>query len=388
MKLSPKVIIILTILILVIGGGIAFAMNTPAARAERQFNLGDNYLQESKYMEAIPAFQKTIKLEPRNIPARLGLGQAYIAIEEFSNAEAVLKEVIDIDPNNIPAREKLFKGYVKAGDEVAANEVLKEISVLDPQKDLQQYDNDLHLAHAIGVSKASYDQAIIQMNDKQYLEALDSFQKVIWEDSGRYADAQLKTDDCKKAFVSLALQEAKDEAANKNYQRALYLTGQILQVDGSNQEASQLKNAYASILNQELETKNDVIQSLKNLLDEGLIPGIQFQIGTPISRVKEKFGSPDSEGYYDGGYYQKYGSYMYWMPRYDVAANITGITIFQGELLGVKIGNTKLKDVPAILGTPSAVDSMTYYGSKYTLRIEDYESNGIVFAVSLHKKSW
>jgi tetratricopeptide (TPR) repeat protein len=373
--------------VLLIGGGVTFAMNTPAVRAEHQLNLGNNLLQEGKCLEAIPALQKVIKLEPNNIPARLGLGQAYIAIEDFTKAEAVLKEVIDLDPNNIPAREELFKVYVKAGNEEAADGALKEISLLDPQRDMKQYDDDLDLARAISLSKANYDQAIILMNDKQYLDAIDSFQKVIRKDSIRYADAQLKVGDCREVFVDLTLQEAKDEAANKNYQRALDLTGQVLQVDSSNQEALQLKRDYTSVLNQELETKNDVTQSLTALLNEGMIPGIQFQIGTPILRVKEKLGSPESEGYYDGGYYQKYGNYMYWTPRRDAAENITGITIFEGELLGIKIGTTKLKDVPDIIGTPSAADSMTYYGSKYTLWVEDYESKGFVYSISLHKKS-
>ncbi|KUO71427.1 MAG: hypothetical protein APF81_08985 [Desulfosporosinus sp. BRH_c37] len=246
-KLSKKLIIIIaTVLVLVIGGGVAYATNTPTARADRELKLANKYLQDGKYQEAILAFEKVIQIEPKNIPARLGLGKVYVATKEFTKAETVLKEVIEIDQNNIPAREALFNVYLKEGNLDNAKTILKGISEVDPNKDVKQFNTDLESAKAISVSKASYDQGIKQMGDKQYLEAVDSFQKVIKEDTERYTDAQTKTSDCKKAFIDTTLQKAKDAAANNDYQTALNLIEQILKVDPNNQEALNLKSEYTN----------------------------------------------------------------------------------------------------------------------------------------------
>lgn len=63
MKVSKKLVIIaVAVLVLFIGGGVAYATNTPTARAERQLNLGNKYLQDGKYQEAILAFHFRIYL--------------------------------------------------------------------------------------------------------------------------------------------------------------------------------------------------------------------------------------------------------------------------------------------------------------------------------------
>ena len=108
---------------------------TPSARVDHQLNLGNKYLQEGKYQEAILAFQKVIQIEPKNIPARLGLGHVYVATSDFAKAETVLKEVIVIDQKNILARVDLFNVYLKEGNLDKADIILKEITTLDPIKD-------------------------------------------------------------------------------------------------------------------------------------------------------------------------------------------------------------------------------------------------------------
>ena len=247
MKITKKIVIIaVAVLVLLIGGGVAYATNTPTARADRQLNLGNKYLQEGKYQEAILAFQKVIQIEPKNISARLGLGQVYVSTKEYTKAEKVLKEVIQIDANNISAREDLFKIYLKVNDVVTANSVLQEMIIINPKKDVKQISSDLDAAKAINASHASYDQGIKQMNDKQYLEAMDSFQKVNKEDTERNADAQTKTSNCKKAFVDATLQKAEDAASNKDYQTALDFLDQVLKVDPNNQDALMLKSNYLS----------------------------------------------------------------------------------------------------------------------------------------------
>ena len=356
MKLSKKVIIIIAaIVVFIIGGGVAYATNTPTARAERQLNLGNKYSQEGKYQEAILAFQKVIEIEPKNIPARLGLGQVYVVTMEFAKAEKALKEVIDIDPKNIPARVDLFKVYLKEGNLDAANAILQEINQIDPNnKEVKQFSSDLEATKAINASTVSYDQGIKQMNDKQYLLAVDSFQKVIKEDIERYADARTKSDECKKAFIEETLQKATDAASNKDYQRALDLLEQVLKIDSNNQEALKLKSDYLSVF-QEME-KQKVSSSVNSKASNnensktinGTFPGIPFNIGTTQDTIIANLGQPKNIQEFEGSRRLYYDNYSF---RINKLANnrMFWTDISSGEVLGIKINSTMLSDVDDIL---------------------------------------
>lgn len=232
MKLSKKFIIItVTVLVLLTGGGVAYLYNTPTARADREITLANKYLQDGKYQEAISAFQKVIEIESINISARLGLGQVYVATKEFTKEEVVLKEVIGIDKNNIPAREQLLKVYMNVGNFDFANTILQEIVKIDPNRNVKPLNDELELAKTISISKANYDQGIHQMNSKLYIESMTSFQKVIKEDSERFTDAQTKITECKKANI---LQNAHDFADAKKYDEAIELLNDALKADVNN----------------------------------------------------------------------------------------------------------------------------------------------------------
>lgn len=388
MKASKKLIIIIaTVLVLVIGGGAVYATNTPIARAERQINLGNKYLQEGKYQEAILAFQKVIEIELKNIPARLGLGNAYIATKEFTKAETVLKEVIGIDPKNMPAREELFNVYIKEGNLDKANAILKEITTLDPRKDTKHFNADLDSAKAISTSKANYDQGIKQIGDKQYLEAVDSFQKVIKEDTERYTDAQTKIVDCKKAFVDATLQKAKDSASNEDYNKALNLLDQVLKIDSNNQEALKLKNDYIKKLRnkteQETSAKTEGLSSNDILLDvsQGRIPEVKFTVGTPFATIFAQLGRPQKEAWLPHSYHAMfYGSisYDYYDPsnKKDVnTLSVERIVVYSGgKALGFELGNVTFDDIQNVLGKTK--DGVVHYAS---------DPDGITYKIGTHQ---
>jgi len=56
-----------------------------------QLELGQRYLTEMNYEEAIVAFQKVIKLDDRNVEAYLGLSDTYVAIDDKENAMVILE---------------------------------------------------------------------------------------------------------------------------------------------------------------------------------------------------------------------------------------------------------------------------------------------------------
>ncbi|KGK91392.1 hypothetical protein DP73_03755 [Desulfosporosinus sp. HMP52] len=245
MNTSKKIAVIIAFVVILIGGGVAYATNNPTSRAERQLNLGNKYLQEGKYQEAILAFQKVIEIEPKNIPARLGLGKVYVARNELEKAEAVLKEVVSIDDKNIPAREDLFNVYLKEGNLDMAHAILNEIIQIDPNNNMvKQYTSDLAAAKALSESKANYDKGIQQMNNKQYLEAMHLFEKVIEVDKERFTDAQTKISECNKSYVDNGIQTATDLVRANKYEDAIKILNDVLKMDTNNQDVKKLIDQY------------------------------------------------------------------------------------------------------------------------------------------------
>ena len=88
----------------------------PPLTVEELLDLGDKYLLEMEYEQAIAAYLRVIEIDPQNIPARLGLAQAYIALERYDEAEERLLEVLELDPRNREAYVALQELYELTGD--------------------------------------------------------------------------------------------------------------------------------------------------------------------------------------------------------------------------------------------------------------------------------
>lgn len=71
------------------------ACKSKAERVQEQLDLGQKYLTESNYTEAILAFTKAIEIDPENIPAYMGRAQAYRGTEQYEEAKTDYTTVID-----------------------------------------------------------------------------------------------------------------------------------------------------------------------------------------------------------------------------------------------------------------------------------------------------
>ena len=71
-----------------------------AKRLEEQLSLGNKYLSELNYEQAIVAYSAVIEIDPKNVDAYLGLTDAYIAQGEYDKAIEVLEKAMDeVDSN-------------------------------------------------------------------------------------------------------------------------------------------------------------------------------------------------------------------------------------------------------------------------------------------------
>lgn len=95
-----------------------------AKRLEEQLSLGDKYLSELKYEQAVAAYLAAIEIDPKNVDAYLGLADAYIAQGEYEKAEEILEDALD----EIDDEED------KAGAEI--NKKLEEIETVRKQNEI------------------------------------------------------------------------------------------------------------------------------------------------------------------------------------------------------------------------------------------------------------
>ena len=81
---------------------------------DKYLNTGIKYLMDGQYEEAILAFDKAIKIEPKTTEARVYQAKAYIGNEEFDKAVEVLEEAQKIDITN----EELLKEILEILNEI------------------------------------------------------------------------------------------------------------------------------------------------------------------------------------------------------------------------------------------------------------------------------
>ena len=70
-------IVIVAVVIIAIVCGVVVYSNSPAERSKRQLSLGERYLAELNYEEAVAAFKKAIEIDPMNERAKERLVEAY-----------------------------------------------------------------------------------------------------------------------------------------------------------------------------------------------------------------------------------------------------------------------------------------------------------------------
>ena len=66
--------------------------NAPARRLAEQLNLGNRYLEEMDYEQAVVAFTKAIEIDPMSVDAYIGAAEAYVGLDDVDEAIIVLEK--------------------------------------------------------------------------------------------------------------------------------------------------------------------------------------------------------------------------------------------------------------------------------------------------------
>jgi len=89
-------------------------------------SLGEKYLLELDYEQAIVYFTRVIEIDPRNVRAFIGRGDTYVRWnEQFTLAQADYEMALEIDEMSVDAFLGLADIFIRQGDWVRAEEILR-----------------------------------------------------------------------------------------------------------------------------------------------------------------------------------------------------------------------------------------------------------------------
>lgn len=96
---------------LIIGGVIAVNYASNANSPARLMSLGERYLSELNYEQAVAQFLKVIEIEPMNERAYVGTAEAYVGLGQTENAIAILERGLEALPES-EAIKRMLKDLI------------------------------------------------------------------------------------------------------------------------------------------------------------------------------------------------------------------------------------------------------------------------------------
>ncbi|MBE5909916.1 tetratricopeptide repeat protein [Pseudobutyrivibrio sp.] len=90
-KIIIALLICLNLVAASVDGFLFFNMKSETAEISANLDLGNKYLLEGNYEEALSAYKDVIAIDAKNIDAYLGAADAYIAMGMYEEADAILK---------------------------------------------------------------------------------------------------------------------------------------------------------------------------------------------------------------------------------------------------------------------------------------------------------
>jgi len=110
---------------------------------EELLDLGEKYLLEMEYEQAVIQFLKVIEIEPMNPRGYTGAAEAYIALGQLDNALSVLQEGSKALPNNIEIQTMLDEVKAMLNEiQTKADEFLKELDSEENENLKEDIKND------------------------------------------------------------------------------------------------------------------------------------------------------------------------------------------------------------------------------------------------------
>ena len=120
MKKTQRIVQLFAALLLVLA--LFTACTSKAAKAVEKVELGQKYLTELNYTEAVASFTEAIGLDPDNIPAYMGRAEAYIGLKQYDDAKADYTTAIEKTAEQPYTQAEAYVGRAEVNELTTANE--------------------------------------------------------------------------------------------------------------------------------------------------------------------------------------------------------------------------------------------------------------------------
>jgi len=199
---SKKVMIITIILLLAMVAIITIVTVTGDNKGEKdldQLSLGEKYLTELKYDQAVIAFSKAIEIEPKNTRAYLGIADAYLHLDRQLDAVNLLGRGIEATDNEnlkkalIGVEKSIIEGYIAIAEAYEA-EGWHDRSLEILQRVYEETSNEV-IGRKLGIIEASEiefrDDYIIQWKDAEFERLIRQYLGKVNGEDIHYDDVKL-----------------------------------------------------------------------------------------------------------------------------------------------------------------------------------------------------
>ena len=159
------------------------ACSSKAATATDKIELGQKYLTELNYTEAVASFTEAIKLDPDNIPAYMGRAEAYMALGEYDKALADYRFISGTTEDMPYTRALSYIGQAEVYEKIDKQDraladyglakVLLTASDVGKAESVSEDDIKIKLVEAL------YAHAMLSEKIKSYDQALEDYDELL-----------------------------------------------------------------------------------------------------------------------------------------------------------------------------------------------------------------
>ncbi|MBE0639918.1 MAG: tetratricopeptide repeat protein [Bacteroidales bacterium] len=90
--------------------------NSTSEDPDHYFELGNLFVEQQKYADALVQFQKSVELRPEYVGAMINIGNCYYMLKDYDNAILTFQSVLTLSPNNQIANRNLSHLYGLTGN--------------------------------------------------------------------------------------------------------------------------------------------------------------------------------------------------------------------------------------------------------------------------------
>ena len=156
-------------LLAVLGVGGFLLSQGSTDQEENMLQLGQRYLDELNYEQAVACFEEYLEIDPKCVEAYVGLAEAYVGLEEYAEALEVLeKGYAATGDESLQNLRQQYEEMIGVGDNVPEDDATDS----DGAADEDEHDPRFEACVVDGIYHNGYEYYDLTLEEEEYLQAL------------------------------------------------------------------------------------------------------------------------------------------------------------------------------------------------------------------------